>query len=37
VIAFAICLSGEIGKLGMGLLLIVAAVIGYFILDRNKT
>lgn len=32
VIAFAICLSGGMGKLGMGLLLIGAAILGYNIL-----
>lgn len=32
VIAFVLCLSGGIGKLGMGLLLIGAAIGGYFIL-----
>lgn len=30
--AFVACLSGEMGKLGMGLLLIGAAIGGYFIL-----
>lgn len=33
-IAFAICLSGGIGKLGMGLLMIGAAILGYFIMKK---
>ena len=32
--AFALCLSGEMGQLGMGLLLIGAAFAGYFILKK---
>ena len=32
--AFALCLSGEMGQLGMGLLLIGAAFGGYFILKK---
>lgn len=32
--AFAICLAGDMGKLGMGLLLIVAAILGYKILSK---
>lgn len=32
--AFALCLSGEMGQLGMGLLLIGAAIAGYFILKK---
>lgn len=31
---FALCLSGEMGQLGMGLLLIGAAFAGYFILKK---
>lgn len=33
-IAFAICLSGGIGKLGMALIMIGAAVLGYFIMKK---
>ena len=33
--AFAICLTGEIGKLGMGLLLIGAVVLGCFIIMKK--
>lgn len=36
ILAFAICLSGEIGKFGMGLLLIGAVIGGFFILSRQK-
>ena len=32
--AFAVCLSGGMGKLGMGLILIGAAIGGYFILKQ---
>ncbi len=32
--AFALCMSGEIGELGMGLLLIGAAIVGYLILKK---
>lgn len=34
-IAFAICLSGGIGKLGMALIMIGAAVLGYFIMKKQ--
>ena len=34
VLAFAICLSGDIGKLGMALIMIGAAVLGYFIMRK---
>lgn len=33
-IAFAICLSGGIGKLGMALIMIGAAILGYFIMKK---
>ncbi len=32
--AFALCMSGEFGELGMGLLLIGAAIVGYLILKK---
>jgi len=34
IVAFAICLAGEMGQLGMGLLLIGAAILGYNILKK---
>ena len=33
-IAFAICLSGGVSKLGMALIMIGAAVLGYFIMNK---
>ena len=34
IIAFAICLTGEIGKFGMALVLIGAVILGYFIINK---